>query len=97
MRAIVEQPREEIERLNGVQKHLKEVGLTRQNAFVDYQTTSGYAHYTFRGQQSSEVVEKLGRGLTSEEIIILADGGFSHFGATCTVGGTGFAGRVNTD
>lgn len=60
---------------------------------------TGYAHYTFEGNYTPWLVELLGRHPTSDEIIMLVDGGFSHFGATCGVSRNRmtFSGRVNTD
>lgn len=59
--------------------------------------SSGYAHYTFSGKVSDEMVEEMGRMLTGDEIIMLVDGGFSHFGASCSISGQAFRGSVNID
>lgn len=59
----------------------------------------GYAHYKFNGVYTPWLVELLGRHPDEDEIIMLVDGGFSHFGATCSVRTESmhFAGRVNID
>lgn len=57
-----------------------------------------YAHYTFEGWYTEQLCQCLGdRVPLPEEIIMLVDGGFSHFGASCTVDTQTFRGRVNTD
>lgn len=60
---------------------------------------TGYAHYTFEGNYTNDLVQRLGRHPTGDEIIMLVDGGFSHFGASCSVAHDRmtFSGRVNTD
>lgn len=45
----------------------------------------GYACYRFTGVYTPYLVELLGRHPDADEIIMLVDGGFSHFGASCTV------------
>ena len=59
----------------------------------------GYAHYKFKGTYKPELVGILGRHPDADEIIMHVDGGFSHFGATCTVNTNdcSFSGRINTD
>lgn len=76
--------------------HEKVAGTTRKDWFVEYKQKNGYAHFTFQGTISNNLVELLGRMPTNDEIILLVDG-YSHFGATCTINGMNFSGRVNTD
>lgn len=56
--------------------------------------TFGYAHYTFSGRITDKLVELLGREPTANEIIMIVDSGFSHFGAQCTITGRNFSGIV---
>lgn len=101
MKAIVALTKEEHAALHKVHFELraaiKDVPWTE--LFEVFQRGAGYAHYKFIGKYTSRFVELLGRHPTEDELIMLADGGFSHFGATCTINHeTGeFYGRVNTD
>jgi hypothetical protein len=54
----------------------------------------GYAHYTFSGTMTDEL---LALNPTQDDIIMLVDSGFSHFGATCAIDGKSFRGKVNID
>lgn len=67
--------------------------------FIKYTRRTGYAHYEFEGTYSPELIAVLGRDPYPEEIIIMVDHGFSHFGASCTINNKtcSFRGRVNTD
>ena len=98
MKAIVELTKEELKKYNemydNLQKKIK--GISRDQLYV-YSRRSGYAHYTFVGTYTEKFCEILGRAPTAEEIIMLVDSGFSHFGATCCIRGNHFSGRVNTD
>lgn len=74
---------------------LKKVeGTTRSDWFEDFRQQSGYAHYKFSGRVSDKL---LGHEPTGDELIMLVDSGFSHFGASCSVSNRSFSGRVNTD
>lgn len=76
---------------------VKTAGLTRSQMFKDFSIRTGYAHYTFSGYLTPLLVKRLGRKPTADEIIMLVDSGFSHFGASCSINGNYFSGRVNTD
>jgi len=65
--------------------------------FTDFKRHSGYAHYSFSGDITGKLIELLGHEPTLDEIIMLVDDGFSHFGACCSITGRHFSGRVNTD
>jgi len=94
MKAIVDLTPEE------AQESLKTYeGIKAFRELIDYNRTSGYAHYKFTGSYKQELVDILGRHPTSNEIIMLVDGGFSNFGASCGVNASlmTFTGRVNTD
>ena len=99
MKAIVDLTKEEYEQLSSITKHLQEVVTSTGKApFETFERRVGYAHYTFSGKLADSFVEALGRMPTPTEVIILADNGFSHFGASCTLSPNGtFSGRVNTD
>ena len=98
MRAIVEhtpeQYKELLDKFNKLKEATKGVALTD---LITKSITRGYAHYRYYGEYTDKLVELLGREPDSDEIIMLVDDGFSHFGATCRITGKRFEGRVNTD
>lgn len=59
--------------------------------------------YTFTGAVSDKMVAALGRDMTKDEIIMMVDsirglfGGYTHFGAMCTLDGQEFSGYVKID
>lgn len=100
MKAIVELTKEEYATLKDKRNEwLKALGAIRPDDMFCIARSYGYAHYTFRGTYKPELVDILGRHPDADEIIMHVDGGFSHFGATCTIDirDCSFAGRVNTD
>ena len=72
-------------------------GLTIDQMFSDFKRINGYAHYGFSGFVTPLLIQRLERMPTPEEIIMIVDNGFSHFGATCTINGNYFSGKVCTD
>jgi len=100
MKAIVELTKDEYRQTTDIYNNLREKldGKVSSIWFDNFDKRSGYAHYKFSGKVSTRLTEKLGRMPTTTEIIILVDGGFSHFGATCSLTTSGFfTGRVNID
>lgn len=99
MKSIVELSQAELAQQTDMMNKLKEaVKGTRQSDWFDnFKQKSGYAHYTFSGDVKEELVTMLGHEPSGNEIIMLVDGGFSHFGASCSVSGRHFSGRVHTD
>lgn len=100
MKAIVELKIEEYQALLQASRYLREtlVGVPFKDLFEDLSITRGYGNYKFQGKVSQVLIDKLGRKPTVDEIIILVDGGFSHFGAVCGyIGELTFNGRVDTD
>lgn len=99
MKAIVEHTPEEYKRLSELaEKTFSAIdGIRKSELFDNYKETRGYAHYKFSGNYTNLLVEKLGHRPTSEELIIIIDSGFSHFGASCHIVGNYFEGRVNVD
>lgn len=75
----------------------KTSSIPKKEWFDNYTRTSGYAHYKFSGDITDRLVEVLGHEPSPDEIIMLVDGGFSHFGASCSIKGRHFSGRVNID
>lgn len=75
---------------------IKDIDLRELYSYI---RQNGYAHYRFNGNYTERLVEALGHHPDSEEIIMLIDHGFSHFGANCTVNAErkSFSGRVNID
>lgn len=69
-----------------------------KDMFEGFAKRPGYAHYAFEGKITDKLIGRLGRMPTEEEVIMIVDGGFSHFGATCRITPDGyFSGRVNID
>ena len=99
MKAIVEYTKEEYAFMSKKWKELRDKtnGMARSELFDNYTKTSGYAHYTFSGDITDKLVEALGHEPSPDEIIMLVDDGFSHFGANCSISGRHFSGRVCTD
>jgi hypothetical protein len=106
MRSITEQTSEECERLANrygeMRRKIKDAGLTQSSTpysiFEKFTRKPGYAHYEFSGKISDDLVRALGKIPTPEDIIMLVDHGYSHFGATCIISADNtFRGRVNTD
>lgn len=98
MKAICELTTLERDALSKKYKALrvKTEGVSKRK-LLDFSKKQGYAHYTFSGYVTDELIDLLGRMPDTDEIIMLVDGGFSHFGATCTLNGRRFSGRVNID
>lgn len=99
MKAITELTSEEYKKYSEIYKILKEKtnGTSSENWFINLKRIPGYAHYKFEGEISNKLIELLGSTPTENEIIMLIDGGFSHFGAYCYVSGCKFTGKINTD
>ena len=100
MKAIVSYTDEEYAQMRLKQMRMLDAirGMDRRELYT-YTKRSGYAHYQFSGTYTDKLVEALGRHPDSDEIIMLVDNGFSHFGASCTINTNGktFSGRVNVD
>lgn len=99
MKAIVELSQAELAQYTDIMKSLKGAtkGTSQKDWFNNLRTKSGYAHYTFSGDVTDELIKLLGHEPSANEIIMLVDGGFIHFGASCSISGRHFSGRVNTD
>lgn len=99
MKAVTEYTPSEYQAMLGVYNTLcgKISGYYTNELLDNLQRKFGYAYYTFSGHISDKLVELLGREPTATEIIMIVDSGFSHFGATCTITGRNFSGRVNID
>ena len=99
MKAIVEYTKEEAEAMSKKWNELRDKtkGIPKAELFNNYSRTSGYAHYKFSGDITDKLVEALGHEPSPDEIIMLVDDGFSHFGANCSISGRHFSGRVCTD
>lgn len=100
MKAITEYTNEEMIVRRSEQNKLfdliKDV-KTIAEKFELYERKSGYAHYTFKVKPSQALLDAIGRAPTKDEIIMIVDSGFSHFGATCSEHNGIYSGRVNTD
>lgn len=96
MKAVVELTDREYNRLREVQLNLQKV-LGDKKHLKNLDKRSKHAKYEFSGEVTDELINKLGRFPSADEIIILVDGGFSHFGAHCSFNGKRFSGYVYTD
>lgn len=99
MKAIVEYTNEEAEAMSKKWNELRDKTkvIPRAELFDNYTRASGYAHYKFSGDITDKLIEVLGHEPSPDEIIMLVDNGFSHFGASCSINGRHFSGRVNID
>ena len=99
MKAITEYTNEEAEAMSKKWHELRDKTkvIPRAELFDNYSKTSGYAHYKFSGDITDKLVEALGHEPSPDEIIMLVDNGFSHFGASYSINGRHFSGRVNID
>ena len=98
LKAIVELTDEEYAKQAAIYSNLKDLLKTAKKAeLINYSRNAGHAHYTFTGSYTKKLCILLGHIPTYVEILMIVDGGFSHFGASCTVRGTLFYGRVNID
>lgn len=100
MKAVVQLTEEEYAKYLKKTQELNAVGA-EITPFVKCEIRYGYAHYTFSCEINQPFIDalkqKFNRGLDCEDIIILVDGGFSHFGASCTGSGNCYVGEVYTD
>lgn len=72
-------------------------GTSSRDWFENYTKCSRYGHYKFSGDITNKLVEMLGHEPTPDEIIMLANDGFNHFGAGCIICDRHFDGAVLTD
>lgn len=100
MKAVCDLTTEEYKQYRDLQANLREklgFNFSCYEQFKDFRRISDYAHYDFYGTVTQELIDKLGHMPTAEEVIILVDGGFNHFGAMCAFNGKNFRGYVNID
>ena len=100
MKAIVEYTGLEYDAMRDkFQRLLDAIRDIDRNELISIVKRHGYAHYGFGGSYTDKLVEALGRHPDEDEIIMLVDGGFSHFGAHCTIDKRHktFGGCVSTD
>lgn len=99
MKAITEYTDKEIDEMSKKLHELRDKtkDVPRTELFENFSKKSGYAHYTFSGDVTDKLIEVLGCMPSTNEIIMLVDSGFSHFGASCSINGRHFVGWVNID
>lgn len=99
MKAITAYTPDEAEQMNAKYDAVKTAikGIPFSDMFTDYRKSPGYAHYTFSGTITDRLVEALGHEPSADEIILIVDGGFSHFGASCNISNRHFSGKVYID
>lgn len=99
MKAVVELTKQERESLAKVRDHIFSLikDIPYQEKWDINERTSGYAHYKFKVKPSQKMIDAIGRMPTTSEIIMIVDGGFCHFGASCGECNGVYSGRVNTD
>ena len=97
MKATVAMTEEERIRVHNILVFLyyRLVGVDINKLFLGFRRSSYRAPYTFYGEVSDELINRLGRMPTCEEIIMIVDSGFSRFGASCTLNGRYFYGQVS--
>lgn len=99
MKAVVELSKEEYQKLSVIRENIigKIKGLSHEDMWDEYEKKYGYAHYKFTVKPSEKMIAAIGREPTTDEMIIIVDGGFSHFGASCSEYKGTYTGQVNTD
>ena len=99
MKAIFEQTGHERERLTEVLNNIKAKtqGMTMDQMFDNYTTLITHGRKMATGIISEALIERLGRMPTDEEVIMLIDRGFYHFGASCTFSERLFSCMIYTD
>ena len=99
MKAIVEYTEEELIKQRAVRDNI--FGLIKNIPYIEKwdfnERRNGYAHYSFKVKPSQKMIDSIGRNPTSDEMIMIVDDGFSHFGASCSESNGIYTGRVNTD
>lgn len=99
MKAVTELNEEETEKQvierDNILSLIKDV--TYEERWEIKEINVGYAHYNFKVKPSQKMLDAIGRKPTTNEMIMIVDGGFSHFGASCTESNGIYTGRVNTD
>jgi muconolactone delta-isomerase len=96
MKAVVSMTEEEMEKYRAMYEEVSKK-VPKEGWCKNLKRYAKYAHYEFSGDLTDEFVAALGRQPLPDEIIMLVDSGFSHFGARCTFNGKHFEGYVNTD
>lgn len=99
MKSITDYTDEEVEEMVKKKATLFKsiAGHSTSDLFTNFIKRYGYANYTFSGYIADLLIEKLGRMPTTEEILLIVDNGFSHFGATCIITDRYFSGKVYID
>lgn len=100
MKAIVEMTHEEYGKMHDKFEKLKRATAGHpRSELLTHTRSSGYSHYKFNGTYTDTLVELLGRHPDEDEIIMLVDSGYSHFGAGCAIDTQhrSFSGRVYID
>lgn len=86
MKAITDYTKEEYDQIYEKMSRLHEAIKGHMvSDLLSYKKTYKYAKYTFSGTYNDKLVELLGHHPDEEEIILLVDSGYSHFGASCTI------------
>lgn len=99
MKACEELTKEDVEKYRArlMQLRAARLKIKPETWFDKLSTKTGYAHYTFEGTVSAAFLAQIEGPLTEDDIIMLVDDGFSHFGAYCRLDGNAFSGKINTD
>ena len=102
MRAVISYNHDEYVEMTIIWNELKDkIGRNKENYnredLIDVDETPSYGRYRFSGEYKDKLVELLERVPTEDEIIMIVDDGFYHFGAKCTIEGKSFKGFVDTD
>lgn len=86
MKAIVELTDDEYVALRNKWQALQGAidGVPHQE-LITYTKRYSYGKYTYTGRYTDKLVELLGHHPDEDEIIMLVDSGYSHFGAHCCI------------
>ena len=99
MKAIFEQTGHERQRLTEVLNNIKvkTEGMKMSDMFDNYNVLTIIGRKMASGIISEALIERIGRMPTEEEVIMLIDRGFYHFGASCTILDRAFSCTIYTD
>lgn len=99
MKSITAYTEEEITLMSAKWHELEQKiqGVPMSDLFDNYMVRRGYSLYDFYGDVSDKLIALLGREPSVDEIIMIIERGFYHFGATCELHNRHFHGTVYTD
>jgi len=97
IKSITDYNKEEMDMQREVWSDLKDKIDKCGSDLIDYKKYPRYGRYTFEGEYTDKLVEVIGHEPTPDEIIMIVDCGFTHFGAKCYIADHRFNGEVYTE